>query len=36
MDMAGVDLLTVRDGAIVEVSLFSEDAASEDSFWGQA
>ena len=36
MDMAGVDLLTVRDGKIVEVHLFSEDAPSEDSFWGQA
>ena len=35
MDMAGVDLLTVRDGKIVEVHLFSEDAASEDAFWGQ-
>lgn len=36
MDMAGVDLLTVRDGKIVEVHLFSEDAASEDAFWGEA
>lgn len=36
MDMAGVDLLTVRDGAIVEVHLFSEDGAAEDAFWGQA
>ncbi|MCK8475706.1 nuclear transport factor 2 family protein [Microbacterium aurugineum] len=36
MDMAGVDLLTVRDGKIVEVHLFSEDAAAEDAFWGQA
>lgn len=35
MDMAGVDLLTVRDGKIVEVHLFSADAASEDAFWGQ-
>lgn len=35
MDMAGVDLLTVRDGKIVEVHLFSEDSASEDAFWGQ-
>ncbi|MFJ5000068.1 nuclear transport factor 2 family protein [Microbacterium sp. NPDC088619] len=35
MDMDGVDLLTVRDGKIVEVHLFSEDAASEDAFWGQ-
>ncbi len=34
MDMAGVDLLTVRDGKIVEVHLFSEDAAAEDAFWG--
>ena len=36
MDMAGVDLLTVRDGKIVEVHLFSEDAPSEDAFWGEA
>ena len=36
MDMAGVDLLTVRDGKIVEVHLFSEDGSSEDSFWGPA
>ena len=35
MDMAGVDLLTVRDGSIVEVHLFSEDGAAEDAFWGQ-
>jgi len=34
MDMAGVDLLTVRDGKITEVHLFSEDAPSEDAFWG--
>lgn len=34
MDMAGVDLLTVRDGKIVEVHLFSEDGAAEDLFWG--
>lgn len=33
MDMAGVDLLTVRDGRIVEVHLFSEDGDAEDSFW---
>lgn len=35
MDMAGVDLLTVRDGKIVEVHLFSEDGAAEDDFWGR-
>lgn len=35
MDMAGVDLLTVRDGKIVEVHLFSEDGAAEDAFWGE-
>jgi len=34
MDMAGVDLLAVRDGKIVEVHLFSEDGAAEDRFWG--
>lgn len=36
MDQAGVDLLTVRDGKIVEVHLFSEDGPAEDAFWGQA
>lgn len=35
MDMAGVDLLTVRDGKIVAVHLFSEDGAAEDVFWGR-
>lgn len=35
MDMAGVDLLTVRDGKIIAVHLFSEDGISEDAFWGQ-
>ena len=34
MDMAGVDLLTIRDGNIVEVHLFSEDGTAEDEFWG--
>ncbi|MFY9714010.1 MAG: nuclear transport factor 2 family protein [Microbacterium sp.] len=36
MDMSGVDLLTVREGKIVAVHLFSEDAASEDAFWGRS
>ena len=35
MDMAGVDLLTVRDGKIAEVHLFSEDGSAEDAFWGK-
>jgi len=34
MDMAGIDLLTVRDGKIVDVRLFSENAPAEDLFWG--
>lgn len=34
MDMAGVDLLTIRDGKIIAVHLFSEDSADEDAFWG--
>lgn len=34
MDQAGVDLLTVRGGEIVEMRLFSEDGAAEDAFWG--
>ncbi|MCI2957036.1 nuclear transport factor 2 family protein [Agromyces atrinae] len=36
MDMAGIDLLTVRDGKIAEVHLFSEDGPAEDIFWGRA
>lgn len=36
MDMAGVDLLTVRGGKIVEVNLFSEDGPAEDTFWGKS
>lgn len=32
MGMARVDLLTVRDGKIVAVRLFSEDGAAEDDF----
>ncbi|WP_066905906.1 nuclear transport factor 2 family protein [Millisia brevis] len=35
MDMAGVDLLTIEDGRIVEVHLFSEDGPAEDAFWGR-
>ena len=34
MNMAGIDLLTVREGMIVEMHLFSEDGPSEDTFWG--
>ena len=36
MDMDGVDLLTVREGKIAEVHLFSADAVAEDAFWGAA
>lgn len=36
MDMSGVDLLTIRDGKIVEVHLFSAESSAEDAFWGQA
>lgn len=34
MAMAGVDILTFNNGKIIEASLFSEDQASEDAFWG--
>ncbi len=34
MDMGGIDLLTIRDGRIVDVHLFSEDGPAEDAFWG--
>ncbi|MDQ4046726.1 MAG: nuclear transport factor 2 family protein [Actinomycetota bacterium] len=36
MDMSGVDLLTIRDGRIAEVRLFSADGPAEDAFWGPA
>lgn len=31
---AGIDLVRVEDGRIVEVRLFSSDPAQEDAFWG--
>lgn len=34
MNMGGIDLLTIRDGKIIEVHLFSEDGQAEDTFWG--
>ena len=34
MDMSGIDLLTVHDGLITAVQLFSEDGRAEDEFWG--
>ena len=34
MDMPGMDLLTVDDGSITEVRLFSSDPYIEDTFWG--
>ncbi|GAB3625106.1 nuclear transport factor 2 family protein [Mariniluteicoccus endophyticus] len=36
MDMAGVDLLTIEDGRIAVVELFSADGEAEDRFWGHA
>jgi uncharacterized protein len=36
MDMTGIDLLTITDGAIAAVHLFSDDGAAEDRFWGSA
>jgi ketosteroid isomerase-like protein len=35
MSMAGVDVLRIKDGAIVEAWLFSSDQAAEDEFWGR-
>ncbi|MDO5098291.1 MAG: nuclear transport factor 2 family protein [Corynebacterium sp.] len=35
MDQSGIDLLTVADGRIVEVRLFSQDNAAEDVFLGE-
>ena len=34
VDQAGIDLLRVEDGKIVEVWLFSSDPEQEDAFWG--
>ncbi len=36
MNLTGIDLLTVRNGKIVEVHLFTQDGPTEDAFWGQA
>ena len=35
MSMDGVDVLRIKDGAIVEAWLFSGDQAAEDEFWGR-
>jgi uncharacterized protein len=35
MAQAGVDLLRIEDGKIVEVRLFSSDQEQEDAFWGR-
>ncbi|SDO27765.1 hypothetical protein SAMN05216303_1011012 [Rhodoferax sp. OV413] len=34
LKQAGVDLLRIEGGKIVEVRLFSSDPAQEDTFWG--
>ncbi|MDR7292829.1 nuclear transport factor 2 family protein [Pseudoglutamicibacter albus] len=36
LDQAGLDLLTVSEGRITQVRLFSSDGPAEDRFWGQA
>ncbi|MBO3725605.1 nuclear transport factor 2 family protein [Actinomyces bowdenii] len=35
LDQGGIDLLTIREGRIVEVHLFSQDGPAEDLFWGR-
>jgi uncharacterized protein len=35
MSMDGVDVLRIREGAIVEAWLFSSDQAAEDELWGR-
>ena len=35
ISMLGVDILTVKDGQIVEAWLYSADQAAEDIFWGE-
>ncbi|HWU16467.1 MAG TPA: nuclear transport factor 2 family protein [Devosia sp.] len=34
VDQAGIDLLRITDGKIVEVWLFSSNPEQEDAFWG--
>lgn len=36
LDQNGVDLLTVADGRIIEVRLFTADGQAEDRFWGES
>ncbi len=36
MSLNGVDILTVKNGQIVEAWLYSDDQAAEDAFWGTA
>jgi uncharacterized protein len=35
VSMDGVDVLRIKDGAIVEAWLFSSNQAAEDEFWGR-
>ena len=35
LKQAGVDLIRIEGGKIVEVRLFSSDQAQEDAFWGR-
>jgi uncharacterized protein len=35
MSMDGVDILRIKDGAIVEAWLFSRDQPAEDELWGR-
>lgn len=36
LDQDGIDLLTVSDGRISQVRLFSSDGPAEDRFWGRS
>lgn len=36
LDQDGIDLITVENGKIVAVHLFSYDGPAEDTFWGKA
>ncbi|MFC6352307.1 nuclear transport factor 2 family protein [Rothia nasimurium] len=35
LNQDGIDLITVREGKIVTVQLFSSDGPAEDAFWGK-
>ena len=35
LDVNNIDVYTVENGKIVEATVYSEDIAQEDNFWGK-